>query len=247
MQTPSEHWYRNFFHGVALDMWRQFVTPEMTSADVDFLLGELALPPGARVIDAPCGNGRHSIELARRGYQPFGVDIAAESIAEARAAAPSLSFHLGDMRELPKEASYEGAFCFGNSFGYLPHEATMEYLDAVAKSLRPGARFVLETGIAAESILPNLEDRVWMQVDDILFCILNEYDVTAGRLNTEYMFVRDGKTDVRPGSSAVYGVAEIGRMFRSVGLRPVAHYEDMSRKPYKYGSRRLLIVAEQAG
>ena len=218
----------------------------MTTADVDFLAAELALPPGGRVLDAPCGNGRHSIELARRGYQPHGVDISEGFIADARAAAPGLSFTLGDMRELPKDGSFDGAFCFGNSFGYLPHEATMEYLAAVAASLRPGGRFVMETGIAAESILPNLEDRLWMDVDDILFCVLNEYDVVAGRLNTEYRFTRGGMTDVRPGSSAVYAVSEIGRMLRSVGMRPVAHYSDIDRSPYKYGSRRLVLTAERA-
>ena len=82
---PS-NWYENFFHGVALDLWRKVVTPEQTRAEADFLEKALALQPGARVLDVPCGNGRISLELASRGYQGTGVDIAEENIQEARQA-----------------------------------------------------------------------------------------------------------------------------------------------------------------
>ena len=46
-----------------------------TVAEVDFVLEELSLPPGSRILDVGCGTGRHAVELARRGYQITGVDI----------------------------------------------------------------------------------------------------------------------------------------------------------------------------
>jgi cyclopropane fatty-acyl-phospholipid synthase-like methyltransferase len=60
------------------------VTPEQTRAEVDFLVKLLGGAPKARVLDVPCGNGRHSLELAARGRRMTGVDLAEEFIEEAR-------------------------------------------------------------------------------------------------------------------------------------------------------------------
>ena len=54
-----------------------------TVAEVDFLLKELSLRPGDCILDVGCGTGRHSIELARRGYTVTGLDLSAEMLARA--------------------------------------------------------------------------------------------------------------------------------------------------------------------
>ncbi len=54
-----------------------------TFREVDFLLGELALPPGSSILDIGCGTGRHSIELARRGFAVTGLDLSAEMLKQA--------------------------------------------------------------------------------------------------------------------------------------------------------------------
>ena len=51
---------RQFFRGLALEFWRNAVSAEQTAADVDFIEGELGLAIASRVLDIPCGNGRHS-------------------------------------------------------------------------------------------------------------------------------------------------------------------------------------------
>jgi len=74
----QSNWQTNFFRGAALDAWRRFVNPENIRADADFLERALHLNPGARLLDVPCGNGRHAIELAGRGYRMTGLDQSAE-------------------------------------------------------------------------------------------------------------------------------------------------------------------------
>ncbi|HSP61435.1 MAG TPA: methyltransferase domain-containing protein, partial [Pyrinomonadaceae bacterium] len=85
--TIPPNWYENFFHGVALDLWRKAVPPEQTKTEADFLIKALQCDSGSHLLDVPCGNGRLSLELARRGYRVTGVDIAEEFIEEARASA----------------------------------------------------------------------------------------------------------------------------------------------------------------
>src|SRR5260370_42576898 len=101
------------------------------------------------------------------------------------------------MRDLPWPGEFDGAYCFGNSFGYLRDGENADFLRAAARCLKPGARLLIETGIAAESLLPAFHERPWYQVGDILFLIHNRYDPPGGRLETECTFIRDGQTDRR--------------------------------------------------
>ena len=161
----QKKWYETFFSGVALEFWRRCVTPELTCAEVEFLESALAMPKGGRVLDIPCGNGRHAGELAARGYRVTGVDLAAEFVEEARARCPEAKFVEGDMHAIRYEDEFDGAFCFGNSFGYAGYEESCEFLAAVGRALKPGARFAIDTGLAAESILPTRVPQRWIRVN----------------------------------------------------------------------------------
>jgi SAM-dependent methyltransferase len=248
--NAAAHWWKTFFQGVPLDLWRGAVTPEMNRAEADFLLRVLKLPPGGKVLDAPCGFGRLTLELARRGYHVSGVDIAEPYIAEAKTAAAnerlSAEFTHGDMRNLPPSPTFDGAFCMGNSFGYLDDEGTLAFVNAVARALKPGGGFVIETGTAAESLLPTFLARRWYKVGDILMLIDNRYDHAAGRLETEYTFVRDGVSDTRLGSQRVYTYRELSELVRHAGFCDVEGYGSTAGEPYKLGAPRLLLVARKA-
>ena len=84
----NSRWYEEFFSAdAALDIWQKHVTSEMTHAEVDFLESVFGAGSHAELLDVLCGNGRHSVELARRGFCATGVDIAEENMNRARAKA----------------------------------------------------------------------------------------------------------------------------------------------------------------
>ena len=245
----QRNWYENFFYGVALDLWRKAVTAEQTRADADFLVETLHPAAGARLLDVPCGNGRHTLELAARGYRVTGVDISAEFLREAQegaaAAAIDVEWLLADMRFLPWQAEFDGAFCFGNSFGYLDQEGMKVFVASLSRALKPGAHFVLETGMAAESILPSLQLRRWFRVQDILLLIESQYHAAESRLDSQYTFVQEGKIETRPVSHLVYTAAEIRRLLEEVGLVTRSLYRSLEKQPFEIGSPRLLLVAQK--
>ena len=73
------------------------------------------------------------------------------------------------MRELPWRAEFDGAFCGGSSFGYLGDDGDRDFLEAAARALKPGARFVIDAVKAAEALLPQFRDHHEMDVGDIRF------------------------------------------------------------------------------
>jgi SAM-dependent methyltransferase len=251
--APSD-WFATFFHGMALEFWRRAMTPEMTAADADFLVEALALRPGARVLDVPCGDGRLALELAGRGYTLTGVDLAREFLADARRAARArklaIDWHRGDMRELPgvlgSRARFDAAFCFGNSFAYFDRAGVAAFLAGVAKALRSGGRFVIDTGAAAESLLPQLDERIWMPVGDLVMLAENDYDAAHSRLDTTFTFMQGARRETGRASQWVFTVGELCALLAAAGLRTVELWSDLQRTPFALGAQRLLLVAEKA-
>lgn len=247
-----QDWTKDFFCAGALDAWRRAQTPEITAAEVEFLAQVLGL--GAepkRVLDVPCGDARHAVELAKLGHHVTAVDRASdnEAAAKKRAAAArvKLDFVLSDMRTLPTAAAFDAAYCWGNSFGYFPRAEMQRFVAGVAEQLAPGARFVIDTATCAESLLVELERRSWVQVDEALILLLEcDYDARASRLDTTYTSIlRDQVVDRRTAHHFVFTSAEIVAMLESSGFELVDLLGDLDGAEFELGSERLLVVAQR--
>ncbi len=239
-------WQTDFFRGVALELWKRIITPEQTQTEVDFLERVFNKEREAQFLDVPCGTGRHAIEFAERGYSITGVDSSEESIADARKQSPGrVRWILGDMCDLPWTSEFDGAYCFGNSFGYLDWAKAREFLGAIAMAVKPGCRFVIETGMAAESILPGLLKARWHRAGDTFMLSENQYHPREGRLDIDYTFIQDGEVDTRPSSSYVFTVAEICRMHVEAGLEILELLGSTLGEAFQIGSPRLLVISEK--
>ena len=254
--VPS-NWYEDFFHGVPLDLWRMVISPEQTSSEADFLEQALECEQGAHLLDVPCGNGRLSFELASRGYRVTGIDISKEFVQEAifRLNPPAdaggtdltarVEFHISNMSHIEGEGVYDGAYCFGNSFGFLEYSDMESFLAGVARALKPGASFVIETGMAAESIIKKFEEEASHQIEDILLTIKEKYLAEESCIDTEYVFARDGKSESRMAKHWIYTAAEIRRMLERARFEVLNLYGSLKFGPFVLGSDELYLIARR--
>jgi SAM-dependent methyltransferase len=250
MEKKEGRWFETFFTGMAVEFWRRALPPEHTKAEVDFIEAELGGTTVERAhakwLDVPCGHGRHAIELARRGHAVVGIDLCAEEIAEAKRRAKGVSnveFREGDMRDLQLEGLFSGAYCFGNSFGYLEYAEMENFLRKISDALLPGARFLVNTGMTAESVLPNFKEREWYELGDILVTMENRYLPTESCAETDFTFLREGKREARRDHHSVYTVAELRRLLGRAGFRVTELFGSVDRKPFALGSTELFVVA----
>lgn len=226
-------------------MWRGAVTPEQTEREANFLYTGLQLQPGMNVLDVPCGNGRHAIQLAQKGVRTTGVDISNGFVEEARRKAPGVEWVEADMRNLPWTSRFDAAYCWGNSFGYFDYDNCLRFLEAVATVLKPGGRFMLESGAVAESILPVLQPERRLQVGDIDFQSRNNYNAAESRMDITYTFTRGDQQEIKPIHQWVHSSAEIRRMLGRSGLEPLDAFGDVDGTPYALRSPRLIALARR--
>lgn len=216
----QSNWFTEFFDGLAVELWLSAISPEHSRDEAARLKARLNLPAGAEILDVPCGAGRLAGELAAQGYRVTGVDLSPQMLGHARAAdaAGRVTWEERDMRDLPWPDRFDGAFCLGNSFGYLDDEGNAQFLRAVARALKPGGRFVLETPMIVESLLPTLQERPWFKAGDVYLLVKNEYDATRSRLDIEYTFMSGGRIEVRRGSHRAYGYRELVELMDRTGF-----------------------------
>ena len=233
------NWWESFFEGVAVTMWLHALPAEHTEREADRLTHLLAASPGAEILDVPCGAGRLSLPLAGRGYRLTGVDWSAECLGHARSrdTLQQVAWEQRDMRDLPWPGKFDGAFCAGNSFGYLDDEGNAAFLRGVWRALKPGARFVLETPMVLENLLNHLHPRPWWKAGDVYLLVENQYDPARTRLDIEYTFVSNGRVEVRRGSHRAYAYRELMDLLTASG------FAVQLAEPWTPGAHSVSIIA----
>ena len=149
---PKISEWEEFFDGHA-PLYMKNVFTKNTLAEVDFIIEELKLPQGCRVLDMGCGTGRHSVELAKRGYRVTGVDLSSGMLAEAKEAASKAGVEVewihADATQFKSDALYDAAICLcEGAFGLLgkdddPVEQGLSILRNINRALKPDCKLMM--------------------------------------------------------------------------------------------------------
>jgi SAM-dependent methyltransferase len=245
---PPGEWFEDeeFWTAYATTMFDEERWAEVTAV-VDAIEALARPAPGAAVLDACCGPGRHSVELASRGYRVTGVDLTEAYLEAARESAdgmPNARFVRADIRSFEEPGAFDLALNLFTSFGYFAEPADdLEALRRIRSSLRPGGVLVLETNgkeTAVRDFVPgeSFERAGWT--------VTTEYRVIGPweSLGNRWILSKDGVVAAdRSFAIRLYSGTEMRAALRAAGFSEVEILGGLDGSPYDRGAKSLVALA----
>jgi SAM-dependent methyltransferase len=242
-----EWWEDIYNRQIYFDLYEEKDT-ELAEKEVQQVLTLLHPPDGAHILDLCCGYGRHSIPLARRGFQVTGVDISAKQILHAREVASKahvrLDFHLADARKLNFQGAFDVVLSMFVSFGFFNDEnENKAMLQGVFRALKPGGKFLLDFW-NREKEIREFKPTACEKIRDVIVLKEWQFDALAGRLNwTNTVIFPGGKRESWGHSVRAYTVAELKALLEEAGLKFEAVYGSLAGEKYSIDSPSAIIIA----
>ncbi len=245
----SKPWYEddNFWETAAPLMFSGHL--ERAREELDKLVPLLGIKPGIHILDLCCGIGRHSLELARRGFQVTGVDRTRSylDIASKQAEAEGLKveFVQDDMRTFCRPGAFDVCINMFTSFGYFEDPAEdRQVVVNVYRSLKSGGVFILET-MGKEVLARVFRERDWYEEKGIFRLTEHKVSHNWGWMENRWIMFKDDKRIEFKVTHRLYSAVELASLFTECGFSQTDAYGDLSGSAYDHTASRLVMVAHK--
>ena len=256
--TVDPDWWQTLFDEVYLITDARTVgDAEITRREIDIYCRILPLRPGARILDLCGGQGRHTLEFCRRGFNrctlvDYSRSLLAVGQQTARPQQLSVNFIQADARRLPLNSeSHDYGLILGNSLGYMAEpESDRQILAECRRVLAPGGRLLLDV-TDGDMIRAKIAPNAWHEIDgDVVVCREREIrdDCVWARemvLSKKRGLIRDMNYRIR-----LYRRDELLALVRQAGFVGAQSHDQASVRPeagrdFGCMRHRLLVTARR--
>jgi ubiquinone/menaquinone biosynthesis C-methylase UbiE len=245
----EKEWWNDFY----LEFRPLFgiLTKAETKAEANFIARVLRLKKGTRFLDCPCGIGRISIPLAKKGIRVTGVDITQKYLDEVAAKSQRLGLKInlvhGDMRRINFDRQFDVAGNIWTSFGYFEKESdNQSVLRRMFRALIPGGKFVLHT-INRDWIIRNYTPVGVMEAGGVRVIEKRHFDLARSASVSEWIFLRNGSEKTVKSLIRLYSFHELVGMLRRAGFIDIEGFGSMKSDPITINSRMMFVVGTRPG
>ncbi|MBL9030881.1 MAG: class I SAM-dependent methyltransferase [Phycisphaerae bacterium] len=207
------------------------------------------LKPSDRVLDLPCGPGRHAVELAKRGMSVTGVDRTAAFLRRARdrAASAGVAVELvqADMREFTRPGEFDAVLNLYTSFGYFRDPADdRRAARAMHDSLKPGGRLVMDL-MGREVLARQFRQRDWREHEGTI--LLEERTLAPDWtwIDNRWLMLKGDQRREVSFWLRLYGAADLSALLHQVGFVVERVLGSLAGAAYDATATRLVVVASR--
>lgn len=233
---------------------------EEQARDVRSILERFGVPDGGRILDVPCGIGRHSTRLAGMGYRVLGVDLSpayvrrAQELAEGEGVSDRARFRVGDMRELRRavpegEAPFDAALNLWTSLGYYGDETDLAVLKGYRDLVRTGGLLVLFV-VNRDFVVRHFDPQGFEEFGDLVHIEDRHLDLDASWMRNTWRFFRRKGEDLEGIATValehrIYSLHELRSLFERAGWQIAGSFGGFKMDPASFDAPGLLVVGRK--
>ena len=243
-------WWENQFDAHYLREYESIFDLNRDRREVARLIEVMELPVGAKILDVPCGRGRHAHLLAEAGYSVEGFDYSKHllDLAKKRGTGRTLHYTRGDMRKLPAKwrGKFDAVVNLFTSFGYFAHpREDAKVIAEFARVLKPGGILVFHGGSRDGVMARFLAKDWWTTSDGTLIAQEREFDPLSGKLTVHSTWKRGTKQGTRTHEVRLYTATRFAELCADAGLIVEQAFDGWADRPLRRTSSEMLLVARR--
>jgi cyclopropane fatty-acyl-phospholipid synthase-like methyltransferase len=241
-------WWKKYFDDNYLCLYSY--TEQSAASEVDGIIRMLNISPPAKILDLCCGFGRHSLVLARSGFDVTGIDISQTFLdyakRKAREMDVSIELESRDMRQIHHEEEFDAVINLFTAFGFFDNEAEdQKVLNGVARAMKPDGQFLIDT-INRDHVIHSGQFQRWNLRNKLTILEERFFDFFKSRLEIVHHLIDEKNGDRKLESSfRLYTLREMLDMFDRAGLMLTDVYGDFDGSQYSGQSPRMILVARR--
>ena len=234
-------WFETWFNSPYYHQLYRHRSEVEASAFIMRLVNVLALRGRAPVLDLACGKGRHSWALFQCGLHVTGMDLAPNSIAQAKQDYPGVRFEVGDMRTFELNTSFDAVFNLFTSFGYFNRfEENLQVLHGIHAHLKVGGQVVIDF-LNAPLVERTLVTSEVHEHEGVRFDIRRE--IKGGQI-LKHIAVLDPELVLEVTEQVQFiHPEEFRELLKQTGFKITHEFGGYALKPYTMNSTRFIIIA----
>ena len=235
-------WWRTYFGEDFLQLHVDLFPQEHSRAEVSAIIELLGLAQGARVLDVPCGWGRHTELLTEAGFDAFGADLSPELLLRARRDAV---YAAADVRFLPfADASFGAAINVFTSLGlFLDDREDIRALSEIRRVLEPGGKLLLESMHRDEVMRGYLTRDQWKLPNGTKVRVRRRFDPVTGISHERLQWRRGEERGRKQHALKLRTATEIDTLLKASGFAHIEYYGDWNGSRLRHDSEHVIAVA----
>ncbi len=242
-------WWKGFFDRHYGDVFLSKFD-ENAKEEVDFIEKVLRLNKKEKILDLCCGLGRHSIELAKRGYDVTGVDHTRDYLKTAEEKANEsgveIDFIHGSMKDISFDKEFDAIINMFTSFGFFKEDReNLKVLKNVSNALKKGGKFLIDV-INRDWIVRNYKEKDWRETSDGGFLLeYRSFDITRSINLAKWIHIKNREITQKKIVIRMYSFHELKSMLESVGLKVIEYYGGFNKEELTFDSMKMIIISQK--